>query len=327
MDTLLEIKNLCTEFKTSEGVLRAADRVSLSVPRGGIVALVGESGCGKSVTALSVLRLIADPPGKIVSGEIWLHSRHTPSVDLLKVSEKEMCHLRGNRIAMIFQEPMTSLNPVFTIGNQIEEAILLHQKVPKKEARLRTIEMLKKVGIPNADQRIDDYPHQMSGGMRQRVMIAMALSCNPELLIADEPTTALDVTIQAQILELVCGLVKEMGMSLLLITHDLGIVAEYAQQVAVMYAGHIVEQAEVHELFAHPAHPYTKGLLDSIPSLQKKGTGPLRAIPGSVPRLINLPLGCRFQDRCEKVQKDCRQRDPDLEEKTKEHWARCLYPY
>ncbi|MBI4411169.1 MAG: ABC transporter ATP-binding protein [Deltaproteobacteria bacterium] len=327
MDNLLEIKNLRTYFETDTGTVKASDNVSLVVPRGGICALVGESGCGKSVTAMSVLRLIPEPPGKILSGEVLLRSEDGSSTDLLKLSEKEMCAIRGDRIAMIFQEPMTSLNPVFTVGNQIGEAIRLHQKTGKREARERSIEMLKKVGISNPDKRVDDYPHQMSGGMRQRVMIAMALSCHPELLIADEPTTALDVTIQAQILDLMHQLIDEMGMSLLLITHDLGIVAEHAQNVAVMYAGQIVEQAEVKEIFAHPMHPYTKGLIESVPSLKKKGEKRLRTIPGTVPNLAHLPLGCSFQDRCERVKDDCRRGKIVLEEKNPGHLARCLYPY
>ena len=351
MNPLLEIKNLRTWFETDAGTVKATDDVTLSIPRGGIQALVGESGCGKSVTAMSVLRLIPEPPGKIVSGEIFLHSKSPPtpllqrgeptdspplakggqggfqSIDLLKLSEKEMCAIRGNRIAMIFQEPMTSLNPVFTVGNQIAEAIIRHQKVGNKEARMRSIEMLKKVGIPNPDKRVDEYPHLMSGGQRQRVMIAMALSCHPELLIADEPTTALDVTIQAQILDLMHQLIEEMGMSLLLITHDLGIVAEHAQNVAVMYAGQIAEEAPVKEIFAHPTHPYTKGLIESIPSLKEKGATKLHTIPGTVPNLANLPPGCHFQDRCERVQDDCRRGEIVLEEKRLGHTARCLHPY
>lgn len=327
MNTLLEIKNLSTHFHTAAGLVKAADGISLAIPRGGIVALVGESGCGKSVTAMSILRLIAEPPGKIASGEIWLYSKKEKPVDLLKLSEKEMRRIRGNRIAMIFQEPMTSLNPVFTVGNQIGEAILLHQKVSRKEARRETIAMLKKVGISNPERRTDDYPHQMSGGMRQRVMIAMALSCNPELLIADEPTTALDVTIQAQILDLIKNLVDEMGMSLLLITHDLGIVAEYAKEVIVMYAGKIAEQAPVLELFQNPKHPYTRGLMASIPSLKKKGESRLRTIPGFVPHLARLPKGCSFQERCERVQNDCREFDPILMEGSEKHWVRCSHPY
>jgi len=327
MDNLLEIKNLQTHFETDAGTVKAVDGVSLNIRRGEIQALVGESGCGKSVTAMSVLKLIPQPPGKIVGGEIWLHSKQIPSVNLLNLSEAEMRDIRGNRIAMIFQEPMTSLNPVFTVGNQIEEAIILHQGVGKKEARNRTIEMIKKVGIPNPDKRIDDYPHQMSGGMRQRVMIAMGLSCNPELLIADEPTTALDVTIQAQILGLMHQLIEELGMSLLLITHDLGIVAEHAQNVAVMYAGEIAEQASVNEIFKNPRHPYTKGLIESIPSLKKKGEAKLRTIPGVVPNLAHLPPGCHFQERCKRVEEDCRKQSIPLDGQAGEHLVRCIHPY
>lgn len=326
---LLEIKNLRTYLQVGaihESPLRAVHDVSLEIPRGIVTALVGESGCGKSMTALSILRLVPDPPGKIVSGEILFRSKKGASVDLLQLPEEEMRNIRGNRIAMIFQEPMTSLNPVFTIGDQICEAIILHQKVGMAEARDRAASMLQKVGIANPKERLDDYPHQMSGGMRQRVMIAMALSCNPELLIADEPTTALDVTIQAQILDLMKKLIDEMGMTLLLITHDFGIVAEQAKNVAVMYAGQIVEKGDVKEIFKNPQHPYTKGLLESIPSLKKKGDKQLRAIPGMVPNLAQLPRGCAFQDRCEKVQEDCRQIVPPLLGKG-EHRARCYYPY
>ena len=320
---VLEIKNLQTVFETSSGVLPAVDGVSLSIPRGKVVALVGESGCGKSVTALSVLRLVS-APGKITKGEILFHSKNKTE-NILKLSEKEMQGIRGNRMAMIFQEPMTSLNPVFTVGDQIAEAILLHQKVSKKEATEKTIEILKKVGIPNPELRINDYPHQMSGGMRQRVMIAMGLSCKPELLIADEPTTALDVTIQAQILELMHELIAEMGMSLLLITHDLGIVAEHAEFVAVMYAGKIVEEAHVIELFKNPKHPYTKGLLASIPNLSGREEK-LKAIKGTVPDLTHLPSGCSFADRCEKVQDVCRQKMPDLVDGGNGHLYRCYFP-
>ena len=350
MKNILEIKNLRTYLQVEEGTLKAVQDVSLDIPRGEVTALVGESGCGKSMTALSILRLVPDPPGKIVSGEILFYPRRhsegrrpeeSPgntreilrsaqddirAVNLLAISEDEMRDIRGNRIAMIFQEPMTSLNPVFTVGNQIGEAIILHQKVNAKEARERAIAMLKKVGIANPETRIDDYPHQMSGGMRQRVMIAMALSCNPELLIADEPTTALDVTIQAQILDLMKKLIEEMGMSLLLITHDFGIVAEQAKHVAVMYAGQIVEKGDVKTIFSKPKHPYTKGLLESIPSLKKKGETRLRAIPGTVPNLAKLPRGCSFQARCEKVRDDCRQIVPPLLGNG-EHRARCYYPY
>ncbi|MDO8520156.1 MAG: ABC transporter ATP-binding protein [Deltaproteobacteria bacterium] len=326
MTNILEIKNLRTYLQVEAGTLKAVHDVSLDIPRGEVTALVGESGCGKSMTALSILRLVPDPPGKVISGEILFHSKKRGSIDLLTLPEEAMREIRGDRIAMIFQEPMTSLNPVFTIGDQICEAILLHQKVGKNEARERAIAMLKKVGIANPEGRIDDYPHQMSGGMRQRVMIAMALSCNPELLIADEPTTALDVTIQAQILDLLRQLIEEMGMSLLLITHDFGIVAEQAKNVAVMYAGQIVEKGGVKEIFAHPKHPYTKGLLESIPGLQKKGEKRLKAIPGMVPNLAKLPRGCSFAERCERVHDDCRQITPPLLGNG-DHRARCYYPY
>jgi len=325
-DNVLEIKNLCTYFDTSAGVVKAVDGTSLNLPRGKVTALVGESGCGKSMTALSILRLIQSP-GRIAEGEILFHPREGgAALSLLSLPEKEMCAIRGNKIAMIFQEPMTSLNPVFTVGEQIAEAVRLHQKANRKVARARAIEMLQKVGIPNPESRVDDYPHQLSGGMRQRVMIAMALSCNPELLIADEPTTALDVTIQAQILELMAGLIKEFNMSMLLITHDLGIVAEYADQVAVMYAGKMAEQAPVGAFFKQPAHPYSRGLLASLPGLKQKGER-LSTIPGVVPHLAKLPRGCSFQDRCERVHDDCRWNDPFLKQVKPEHLVRCFDPY
>jgi oligopeptide/dipeptide ABC transporter ATP-binding protein len=304
-ENILEIKKLKTSFQTKSGKIMAVDDVSLSLPRGQITALVGESGSGKSVTSMSVLRLIQSP-GMIESGEIWLHSKNGESVDIMKLGEAALRSVRGNKIAMIFQEPMTSLNPVFTVGDQIMEAIILHQRLGRSQARQKAIEMLARVGISNPESRVDNYPHEMSGGMRQRVMIAMGLSCHPDLLIADEPTTALDVTIQAQILELIHGLVKEMGMSVLLITHDLGVVAGYAQKVAVMYAGQIVEVASTVDLFQRPQHPYTKGLLDSIPSLKTAEEKRLRAIPGLVPNLAKLPIGCRFQERCERVTPECR---------------------
>ncbi len=326
-ENLLEIKNLRTHFNTNEGIIRPVDNLNLTLKRGKICALVGESGCGKSMTALSILRLVPTPPGEIVGGEILLHPQHSPSVDLLKLTEKEMRGVRGNQISMIFQEPMTSLNPVFTVGDQIAEAIQVHHPVSKQEARSRSIEMLKKVGLPNPEKRVDDYPHQMSGGMRQRVMIAMALSCKPELLIADEPTTALDVTIQAQILELMHELISEMGMTLLLITHDLGIVAEHAEEVAVMYAGKIVEQAHVLEIFENARHPYTRGLINSIPSLTHERSKHLQAIPGSVPHLAHLPKGCSFQNRCEIAQADCRENPPQLMGEKGGHRVRCFYPY
>jgi oligopeptide/dipeptide ABC transporter ATP-binding protein len=324
-ENILEIKNLKTSFETKAGKIYPADDVSLNLKRGEITALVGESGSGKSVTAMSVLRLIQDP-GRVESGEILLHGEDGSSLDILKLGEGALRQVRGNRIAMIFQEPMTSLNPVYTVGNQIMEAIMLHQDLGKHDARAKAIEMLKRVGISNPDRRIDSYPHELSGGMRQRVMIAMGLSCHPELLIADEPTTALDVTIQAQILELISGLVKETGMSVLLITHDLGVVAAHAKSVAVMYAAKIVEQAETIELFKRPKHPYTKGLLESIPSLKPEAEKRLRAIPGMIPQLTELPKGCRFQDRCERVTDECRTKPIELFEE-KQHYFRCIHPY
>ena len=286
-DALLEIQNLNTHFHTDEGVVRAVNDVSLTIPRGKTLGVVGESGCGKSVTALSVMRLVS-PPGRIASGRIMLHD-NGHSVDLAQLPDAEMRRIRGGRISMIFQEPMTSLNPVFTIGAQIIEAIRLHQKVNKAEARLRAIEMLHKVRVPDPQRRVDEYPHQFSGGMRQRAMIAMALSCNPRLLIADEPTTALDVTIQAQILDLLRSLKDELGMSLLIITHDLGIVAETADEVAVMYASKIVEYAPVKELFANPLHPYTVGLFHSRPNPEQPKAEKLNTIPGMVPSPLHFP--------------------------------------
>ncbi|MCC7541004.1 MAG: ABC transporter ATP-binding protein, partial [Deltaproteobacteria bacterium] len=282
--------------------------ISFDVPAGGTIALVGESGCGKSVTALSILRLVQSPPGRIESGRILLRGK-----DLLHLSEREMRKLRGSEISMIFQEPMTSLNPVYTVGAQIVEAIRLHQKVSSSEARKRAIEMLAKVGIPSPQERIDAYPHQLSGGMRQRVMIAMALSCEPKLLIADEPTTALDVTIQAQILDLLAKIRAERGLSVVLITHDLGIVAEFADEVVVMYAGKVAERAKVQDLFAEPLHPYTRGLLRSVPSYGENAQRDrLPTIEGVVPDLRSLPRGCRFQDRCPDVAEVCRQKEPPL---------------
>lgn len=323
MPALLEIKDLVTAFRTEAGLLKAVDGVSLSLEKGRKLGLIGESGCGKSVTALSILRLISDPPGKIMSGSISFDGK-----DLLNMPLKNMRHIRGNRISMIFQEPTSSLNPVYSVGNQIGEAIRLHQKSDRRETRLRAIEMLKKVGIPDPEQRVDEYPHQLSGGMCQRVMIAMALSCNPELLIADEPTTALDVTIQAQILDLINQLVAELGMSLILITHDLGVIAETAERVVVMYAGRIMEEADVKELFANPLHPYTRGLLASLPGIERQkaqGKRPrLKAIPGLVPSPLDLPPGCPFQERCPLVKPHCKQALPPLEEKNPDHQARCF---
>ncbi len=310
---LLSIQDLVTTFRTEGGRVRAVDGVSFDIPRGKTLGVVGESGCGKSVTALSVMRLIQDPPGQIAGGKILYNGQ-----DLLALPEPEMRKIRGNKISMIFQEPMTSLNPVFTTGDQVAEAIRLHQGKSRKEALAKAVEMFQLVGIPSPAERVRAYPHQMSGGMRQRVMIAMALACNPDLLIADEPTTALDVTIQAQILDLLNRLQRELGMSILLITHDLGVVAETCEVVVVMYAGKIVEKATAGDLFASPRHHYTAGLLRSVPSFTAVGataTGDkarLQEIPGMVPALTALPPGCKFQDRCPAVQDKCRAEDPAL---------------
>lgn len=317
---LLEIQDLQTHFVTDAGTVRAVDGVSLTVRKGETLGVVGESGCGKSVTALSILRLIPNPPGKIVGGKILLEGR-----SLLDLPEDEMRKVRGGSISMIFQEPMTSLNPVFTVGDQIAEGIRLHQRLSKRDSWNKAIEMLRLVRIPDPDRRVKEYPHQMSGGMRQRVMIAMALSCNPHLLIADEPTTALDVTIQAQILELLNQLKSELGMAVMLITHDLGVVADTAARVAVMYAGRVVEQAPVLELFTNPRHPYTQGLLNSIPRIEKAERRPrLQAIPGMVPDLLDLPRGCKFQARCTKVFDACRGDEPQLKAVgSADHIVRC----
>ena len=320
---LLDVKGLVTTFQTSEGELRAVDGATFDVRQGETVGLVGESGCGKSVTSLSVLRLIPSPPGKIKSGEILFEGKN-----LATLSEKEMRSLRGNAISMIFQEPMTSLNPVYDVGSQIVEAIRLHQKKSRSEARARAIELLGLVGIPSPATNASAYPHELSGGMRQRVMIAMALACEPKLLIADEPTTALDVTIQAQILELLKKLQAQMKMSVLLITHDLGVIAEYTDRVVVMYAGRVVEKAPVRELFARPLHPYTKGLLGSIPRIGKSTTidGEKRRLPtieGMVPTLLRLPKGCRFADRCSLAIDLCREKEPELRELAPERFSRC----
>jgi oligopeptide/dipeptide ABC transporter ATP-binding protein len=321
MGDLIEIKNLRTSFFTPEGEVRAIDGVSFEIGEGKTLGLVGESGCGKSVTSLSIMRLIPSPPGRIVGGEIFYRGR-----DLLKLNNEEMRKMRGNEISMIFQEPMTSLNPVFTVGNQIGEAIRLHQGLGKKQTREKTIEMLRLVQIADPASRTDAYPHQLSGGMRQRVMIAMALSCNPSLLIADEPTTALDVTIQAQILELMKELQQKMGMALLLITHDLGVVAERADQVAIMYAGKIVERAVASAIFAQPMHPYTVGLLNSLPGTAGKKKKRLDAIPGVVPSPLHLPSGCRFRDRCPKAAGLCAEAEPQLLEKAPGHFVACHFP-
>lgn len=296
---LLEVQDLRTTFATEYGHVPAVDGVSWSVRRGETLAIVGESGCGKSVTALSIMRLIPNPPGKIIGGRLMFHDDQP--VDLLSLSDRQMRRIRGNRIAMVFQEPMSALNPVLTIGDQIGEAVELHQNASRAEARDVSISMLKRVGFAAPEQRVRDYPHQLSGGMRQRVMIAMALSCNPALLIADEPTTALDVTVQAQILALLRELQEAGEMSIIIITHDLSIVAEIADRVCVMYAGKIVEQADVHTLFANPLHPYTQGLLRSRPSMSETRKR-LEAIPGTVPDPIHFPAGCRFHPRCHLTQ-------------------------
>ena len=315
---LLEVRSLTTQFFTEDGVVRAVEDVSFEIFPGEILSLVGESGCGKSVTGLSLLRLISIPPGKIVSGELLFDGR-----DLMELEEKEMERVRGNDISMIFQEPMTSLNPVFTIGNQIMEALQLHQNLDKKEARKKAIEMLGRVRIPSPEVRIDSYPHQLSGGMRQRAMIAMALSCQPKLLIADEPTTALDVTIQAQVLRLLKEIQSEMGMAVMLITHDLGVVAEIADRVAVMYAGRIVETGPIEAIFGEMRHPYTKGLWESIPQLKEKRRR-LNAITGQVPDPMNLPAGCKFHPRCYLMIDDCKKEEPPLYPVNGNHFSRCL---
>ena len=311
-EPLLEVRDLVTEFRTDAGVVRAVDGVSFEIPARATLGVVGESGCGKSVTALSIMRLVASPPGRVASGRISYAGR-----DLLALAPAEMRAIRGNRIAMIFQEPMTSLNPVFTVGDQVGEAVRLHQKKSRAEAREAAIEMFKLVGIPSPEERVDAYPHQLSGGMRQRVMIAMALACKPDLLIADEPTTALDVTIQAQILDLLRSLQRELGMSILLITHDLGVVAETCDEVVVMYAGRVVERAATDVLFAAPRHHYTAGLLRSVPSYgEGAAVGDrtrLQEIPGMVPSLTALPAGCKFVDRCPAAQPRCRDIEPPLE--------------
>lgn len=320
-DIILKVDGLKTHFFTDDGVLPSVDGVSFEIRRGKTLGLVGESGSGKSVTSLSILRLIPQPPGKIVDGQILFGGR-----DLTKLSEAEMRHIRGNEISMIFQEPMTSLNPVFTVGNQIIEAILLHQDMDYAEAREYAIEMLERVGIPAPRQRIDEYPHQMSGGMKQRCMIAMALACRPQLLIADEPTTALDVTIQAQILDLLDELQEEVGMSILFITHDLGVVAETCDDVAVMYAGRIVEYGDVYTVFEKPAHPYSIGLFNSLPTVEKTGdrSDRLYVIPGMVPRPQDFPSGCRFRTRCEFATEKCAKLPPTVELEDG-HLAACWY--
>jgi len=317
MKTLLEVKNLKTHFFTHEGTVKAVDGISFKINQGETLGIVGESGSGKSVTALSVMRLIPHPPGKIVNGEVYFEGK-----DLLKLDDKEIRKIRGKKISMIFQEPMTSLDPVFTIGHEIIEAIQLHQGLKKEKAKKKAIEILKIVGIPDVEKRINNYPHELSGGMRQRVMIAMALSCNPTLLIADEPTTALDVTIQAQILRLINDLKGKFGASVMLITHDLGVIAEMCDYVAVMYAGHIVEYTDIYTLFDNPLHPYTKGLSKSMPRLDVDVEN-LNAIPGIVPNLLDLPSGCPFNPRCDFCFKKCMEEMPELIEIENSHLVKC----
>ena len=322
---LLQVKNLKTYFYLDEGVLKAVDDVSFKIQKKMVLGVVGESGCGKSVTAQSILRIVPDP-GKIVEGEIFLH-QDGKVTDLVKLDPygKEIRAIRGKEITMIFQEPMTSLSPVHTIGDQIMEAILLHRNMNKNEAKELALEMLYKVGIPNPYQRINEYPHQLSGGLRQRAMIAMALSCNPSLLIADEPTTALDVTVQAQILELMKDLQAEFGMSIMFITHNLGVIAEVSDEVMVMYLGKAVEYASVDEIFHNPLHPYTVRLLRSIPKVGKKARTRLDAIKGTVPLPLDLPPGCSFYPRCPEAKKGlCNKEDPSLVEVKKGHWVSCF---
>jgi peptide/nickel transport system ATP-binding protein len=318
---LLEIKGLKTHFKTDDGWLHAVDGVDITIEAGQTVCVVGESGCGKSVTAKTVLKLIDMPPGKIVAGQVLWQGR-----DLVPLSGTEMQKIRAKEIAIIFQEPMTSLNPVYSVGEQIAESVRLHEGVGKKEALDRAVEMLRLVRIPTAERRVHDYPHQFSGGMRQRVMIAIALACNPKLLIADEPTTALDVTIQAQILDLLAELKSRLGMAVMLITHAMGVVAETAQRVVVMYAGQVIEEASVEELFAHPRHPYTQGLIRSIPRIDLAATHKLRleAIAGTVPKLIAPPEGCRFAPRCKFATPACTTATPPLREVAAGHMVACI---
>jgi peptide/nickel transport system ATP-binding protein len=318
-EDLLDVRGLKTYFFTEEGVVRSVDEVSFRLRKGESMGLVGESGCGKSVTALSILRLVAEPPGKTVGGQIQFQGR-----DLLQLSEAEMRRIRGNDISMIFQEPMTSLNPVFTVGDQIAEAIQLHQRKSRSEAMNMAVEMLRKVHIPAPEHRVYEYPHQLSGGMRQRVMIAMALCCNPLLLIADEPTTALDVTVQAQILDLLRDMKNEYGLSLLLITHDLGVVAEVADRVAVMYAGRIVEEGTVDQIYGDPKHPYTQGLLRSVPRLDETEHTRLETIEGVVPNPFELPAGCAFAARCEFAKPEYAQNLPALRDIGGGHLVRCF---
>ena len=319
MVNVLEVRDLATYFHTHDGVVKAVDGISYHIEEGETLGMVGESGCGKSVSALSVMRLIADPPGKIERGEVIFDGK-----DLLSLSDAEMRSVRGNRIAMVFQEPMTSLNPVLSIERQLTETLELHLKMSRAQARSRAVELLEMVGIPDPDRRVKDYPHQMSGGMRQRVMIAMAISCSPRLIIADEPTTALDVTIQAQILELMQSLTKELGTALLIITHNLGVIARYASRVLVMYAGRIIETADARALYGDPRHPYTLGLLNSVPRLDEDAGTKLQVIEGLPPELIDMPDRCTFAPRCRYVIDRCVNEYPPLEQVTDGHSSACF---
>jgi peptide/nickel transport system ATP-binding protein len=316
---LLEITDLITEFDSDEGLVRAVDQVSFNIEPGETLGLVGESGCGKSVTALSIMRLLPQPMGRITGGRILFEGRDLTSADL-----SEMQHIRGGRIGMVFQEPMTALNPVHTVGKQLMEGILLHKPISTDQALQEALLMLDRVGIPAPDIRMGEYPHQLSGGMRQRVVIAIALACQPSLLIADEPTTALDVTIQAQILELLSDLQRDMGMSVLLITHDLGVIAETCERVVVMYAGQVAEKGSVYDVFDHPGHPYTRGLLASIPRLDTVPKSTLSVIDGMVPGLLDMPAGCRFENRCNFRQDRCLQQSPALQQVHETHEVSCL---
>jgi len=316
---LLDIRNLSTQFHTQDGIVKAVDGVSYNVKRGETIALVGESGCGKTVSALSILRLIPDPPGKIASGEIIFDGQ-----DLLKLPIEAMTDIRGDKISMIFQEPLTSLDPVLTIGRQITEALERHRDMNGKEAEEEAIRLLKIVGIPQPDRRIKDYPHQFSGGMRQRAMIALAISCEPQLILADEPTTVVDVTIQAQLLELIRNITKDLNTALILITHNLGIVARYAHRVYVMYAGHIIEHGSSTDIYHHACHPYTQGLLGSVPRLDEPRKMRLKPIEGQPPDLIAPPKGCAFAPRCDRAQETCQKGRPPMVEITPDHYAACI---
>ncbi len=321
VEPLISVRNLRIEFNTERGVVRAIDDVSFDILPGETLGVVGESGCGKSVTSLAILGLIPSPPGRIVSGSIRLQGR-----ELVGLPEAEYRKVRGREISMIFQEPMTALNPVFTVGSQMVDVLVRHKQLTRRQARQVAIDMLAKVGIPSPEKRIDEYPHQLSGGMRQRVMIAMALSCGPKLLLADEPTTALDVTTQAQVMEEIVQLQEEFGTAVVLVTHDLGVVAETCQRAVVMYCGKVIEEAEIETLFHHPKHPYTRGLMDSIPRIRDEKKAELPTIPGTVPDLLHLPKGCRFVDRCFQAQERCCQGEPALERQADGSQVACFFP-